>query len=316
MPTPDASQFTQLKKYSAINTGDKGQVQQKTITHLYQPVPSVTQPVEFLASFSNKYVSTPSFVPINRVTGVQYKPKVPGGNVNGQTGGGSGGPICGVINITDIATYDSVNSLYVLNGNYTITACQILNIAVSITLRINAGQTLTNNGTINNANFLRNNGTFNNNGTLNNSLYVYNTDTLNNNGTFNNNTLGNIFNNPFGVFNNTSILNNTGNSYNDLGATINNSGFIYTYGGGITWNNGILNNIGTISTSDGSSTCGPGTLNDSGTINDTGTQNTDCPSSGVPLGVATPVSGIPLGDSAFSIPGIVHHKSPDVRSSD
>jgi hypothetical protein len=187
-------------------------------------------------------------------------------------------PVCGVINVTDIATYDAGNSWYALNNNYTITACQILNIAVSITLRINVGQTLTNNGTINNASYLRNNGTFNNNGTLNNNLYVYNTDTLNNNGTFNNNTLGNIFNNPPGVFNNTSILNNTGNSYNDPGATINNSGFIYTYGGGTTYNDGILNNTGTISTSNGG-TCGAGTLTNNGTINNTGagTQNTNCP---------------------------------------
>jgi len=275
MPTPDASQFTQLKKYSAISSRrDQG----RSITSLYQPVPSVTQPVDFLASFSNKNVQPAKFTQINRVTGVQYKPKVPGGNVNGQTfgGGGGGGPVCGVIDITDIATYDSGNSWYVLNGNYTITACQILNIAVGITLRINAGQTLTNNGTINNASFLRNNGIFNNNGTLNNTLYVYNTDTLNNNGTFNNNTLGNIYNNSPGVFNNTSILNNTGNSYNDPGATINNSGFIYTYGGGTTYNDSTLNNTGTISTSNGG-TCGAGTLTNNGTINNTGTQNTVCP---------------------------------------
>jgi hypothetical protein len=89
MPTPDASQFTQLKKYSAINTGDKGQVQQKTITHLYQPVPSVSRPIDFLASFTNKYTNVPGFVPINRVTGRHFKPKVPGGSVNGQTSGGS-----------------------------------------------------------------------------------------------------------------------------------------------------------------------------------------------------------------------------------
>jgi hypothetical protein len=88
MPTPDASQFTQFKKYSAIaQRRDDGQSQQKTITHLYQPVPSVTQPTDFLASFTNKYVSTPSFVPINRVTGPQHKPKVPGGNIHGNTPG-------------------------------------------------------------------------------------------------------------------------------------------------------------------------------------------------------------------------------------
>jgi len=54
MPTPDASQFTSLKKYSAIDSrGDKGV---KVITHLYQPVPSVRHPVDFLASFTNKFV--------------------------------------------------------------------------------------------------------------------------------------------------------------------------------------------------------------------------------------------------------------------
>lgn len=80
MPTPDASQFTQLKKYSAISgRRDDGQSQQKTITHLYQPVPSVTKPVDFLASFSNKYVQPEKFTQINRITGRQYKPKVPGG---------------------------------------------------------------------------------------------------------------------------------------------------------------------------------------------------------------------------------------------
>jgi len=87
MPTPDASQFTQLKKYSAINTGDKGQVQQKTITHLYQPVPSVTHPLDFLASFTNKYTPEKKFTQINHVTGLHFKPKTPGGNKHGFTPG-------------------------------------------------------------------------------------------------------------------------------------------------------------------------------------------------------------------------------------
>jgi len=187
------------------------------------------------------------------------------------------GPICGVIDITDIATYDSGNSWYVLNGDYTITACQILNIAVGITLRINAGQTLTNNGTINNASYLRNFGTFNNNGTFNNTLNIFNANTINNNGTFNNNTTGNIFNN-FGTINNTSIINNTGITYNDGGTTINNSGVIYISGGGETYNDSTINNTGTISTSNGGP-CGAGTLTNNGTINNTGsgTQNTNCP---------------------------------------
>ena len=84
MPTPDASQFTQLKKYSAISARrSDGQSQQKTITHLYQPVPSVTQPVDFLASFTNKFTPQSKFTQINHVTGVHYKPKVPGGRING-----------------------------------------------------------------------------------------------------------------------------------------------------------------------------------------------------------------------------------------
>lgn len=85
MPTPDASQFTQLKKYSAINTGDKGQVQQKTITHLYQPVPSVTHPLDFLASFTNKYTSGNNHVRRSILTGRHTNPKTPGGNINGHT---------------------------------------------------------------------------------------------------------------------------------------------------------------------------------------------------------------------------------------
>ena len=54
MPTPDASQFTTLKKYSAIDARPENGV--KVITHLYQPVPSVRHPVDFLASFTNKFV--------------------------------------------------------------------------------------------------------------------------------------------------------------------------------------------------------------------------------------------------------------------
>jgi len=102
MPTPDASQFTQLKKYSAIN---RRQPDQKTISHLYQPVPSVTQPVDFLASFTNKVVAGSKFSPMNGDRGVQAKPKVPGGNTNGQSGRGGGGG--GVPNITTDSTVDN-----------------------------------------------------------------------------------------------------------------------------------------------------------------------------------------------------------------
>lgn len=96
MPTPDASQFTQLKKYTAIaGRRVEGEPQSRTLSHLHQSVPSVVRPLDFLASFTNKYTSNSNFTPINRVTGRQAKPKVPGGNVNGQSGsflsGGDGG---------------------------------------------------------------------------------------------------------------------------------------------------------------------------------------------------------------------------------
>jgi len=92
MPTPDASQFTQLKKYNAVQARRvEGEPQSRTLSHLHQSVPSVTNPLTFLASFSNKYTTVNSFTRINVVTGRQSKPKVPGGNVNGQVGGDDGG---------------------------------------------------------------------------------------------------------------------------------------------------------------------------------------------------------------------------------
>lgn len=75
MPTPDASQFTQLKKYAAIDArGDNGV---KVITHLYQPVPSVRRPLDFLASFSNKNAAPLAFQNINYILGIQGKPRIP-----------------------------------------------------------------------------------------------------------------------------------------------------------------------------------------------------------------------------------------------
>ena len=72
MPTPDASQFTTLKKYNAIDSrGDNGV---KVFTHLYQPVPSVRRPRDFLASFSNKNAIPFCYTPIN----------YPQGNANGK----------------------------------------------------------------------------------------------------------------------------------------------------------------------------------------------------------------------------------------
>lgn len=88
MPTPDASQFTQLKKYSAVaGIGAQGQGQKRTVTRTTQPLPSVLRPLNFLPSFSNKVTSGTSFVPINRVTGLQAKTKVPGGHVFGDSSG-------------------------------------------------------------------------------------------------------------------------------------------------------------------------------------------------------------------------------------
>jgi len=89
MPTPDASQFTQMKKYSAIGTGAVNTLsQQKTITHLHLHVPSTSGTSRFLTSFSTKI--TPGirrYTPTNVTTLPQLKPKVPGGNVRGEATG-------------------------------------------------------------------------------------------------------------------------------------------------------------------------------------------------------------------------------------
>ena len=83
MPTPDASQFIQMKKMQAVQ-GRRPTIANKIITHLYQPVITTTGLTDFLPSFSNKVTdSNPRFIPRNRVTGVQAKPKVPGGRVWG-----------------------------------------------------------------------------------------------------------------------------------------------------------------------------------------------------------------------------------------
>lgn len=77
MPTPDASQYTSLRKYAAIDARPENSI--KRITHLYQPVPSVRQPLDFLASFSNKNAYPYTFIPSN----YQYnlaKPRVPSGS--------------------------------------------------------------------------------------------------------------------------------------------------------------------------------------------------------------------------------------------
>jgi hypothetical protein len=79
MPTPDASQFTQMKKFQTAQA-NRPHIFNKSISHLYQPVPTASGLIDFLPSFSNKVTSsTPNYVPINIVTGAQSKPKVPAG---------------------------------------------------------------------------------------------------------------------------------------------------------------------------------------------------------------------------------------------
>lgn len=78
MPTPDASQFTTLSKYKAIVWRPENGV--KVFTHLYQPIPSVRRPRDFLPSFSNKN-ARPLLAPlINYPSGPQGKPRVPAAN--------------------------------------------------------------------------------------------------------------------------------------------------------------------------------------------------------------------------------------------
>lgn len=50
-------------------------------------LPTAIQPGVFLASPSTKFISPSKFTPINRVTGPQFKPRVPGGNVWGTDAG-------------------------------------------------------------------------------------------------------------------------------------------------------------------------------------------------------------------------------------
>jgi hypothetical protein len=120
MPTPSASQFTQLQKFNAIAARQPdGKSQQKTFTAMYQPVPSVPNPTNFLASPGTKFTSTRSFIPINRVTGIQYKPKVPAGF--GNPGAGLRLPI---IDVTPVPTSrfllgDLLSPIPYLFGGYT-----------------------------------------------------------------------------------------------------------------------------------------------------------------------------------------------------
>jgi len=68
MPTPDASQFTSLKKYAAIDS-ITNTVGIKQTTHLSPFVPSALSPVDFLSSFSNKVASPETYLGINYSVG-------------------------------------------------------------------------------------------------------------------------------------------------------------------------------------------------------------------------------------------------------
>lgn len=79
MPTPDASQFIRFKKNQAIQSNNQPLIYNKSITHLYQPVPTTSALTDFLPSFTNKKTSPLKYVPINvdtapktKVAGVKY----------------------------------------------------------------------------------------------------------------------------------------------------------------------------------------------------------------------------------------------------
>ena len=86
MPTPDASQFTQKKKLQAI--ADRGLVDRsnKSITHLYQYVPTTSGLPDFLPSFTNKITHPLKVTRINFDT----TPKAKRGGVPSCSQGGGG----------------------------------------------------------------------------------------------------------------------------------------------------------------------------------------------------------------------------------
>jgi hypothetical protein len=166
-----------------------------------------------------------------------------------------------LINLTDIATYDPEYMWYVLNGDYTITDSRQLNIPYGVTFRIELGQTLTNNGTINNAGTTLNVGTLTNNDTFKNDGTTLNVGTFTNTGT----TLN------VGTLTNNNTFNNDG-TYNNIGTTVNNDGTTQNVIAFINY--GTFNNDGTLTNnSEGENDANfniHGTLNNDGTIDNTG----------------------------------------------
>ena len=78
MPIADASQFTQMKKFQAVQRRVPGN-SNKIYTHLYQPIPTASGLTNFLPSLVNAPPRNTlnRRVPINWLTGVQSKPKIP-----------------------------------------------------------------------------------------------------------------------------------------------------------------------------------------------------------------------------------------------
>jgi len=73
MPTPDASQFIQQKRFSA-----RPPTQNSRLTQFVPPVSSLNN---FLPSLMHSGSQPKRYIPMNIPTGVQAKPKVPQGNV-------------------------------------------------------------------------------------------------------------------------------------------------------------------------------------------------------------------------------------------
>ena len=73
MPTPDSSQFTQMKKFKAIQNRGLVDKSTRSITHLYQPVPTASALTDFLPSFTNKKTSPLIYTRINVETAPKKK---------------------------------------------------------------------------------------------------------------------------------------------------------------------------------------------------------------------------------------------------
>jgi hypothetical protein len=117
MPTPDASQFTQLKKYTAAQARNvEGEPQNRRFSRLYQRLPLVTGPTKFLASFSNKF----GFTNGNRDGS---------GSVSG-SGGGGGNPPDPVYLTTNVTNASFIGAE--VSFNKTILATSPFNVSLSV----------------------------------------------------------------------------------------------------------------------------------------------------------------------------------------